>query len=187
MAIDYKKALETASKSMIRVHDPEKLIKMIVRIIVQKVKVSHANILLHDKNSKSYILSVSRGPKGLKVPVGFTRMDYSNPLIRLFLEKQEGITKANLLFGDNGVSISKGKKFTDILADQNLNQLLKDALYQMDIFETVLCIPSYFVDELIGILLLGKNLTAVNSTRTRLIFHSPCFRRRNGNQQCPDV
>jgi len=84
---------------MIRVHDPEKLIKMIVRIIVQKVKVSHANILLHDKNSKSYILSVSRGPKGLKVPVGFTRMDYSNPLIRLFLEKQEGITKANLLLG----------------------------------------------------------------------------------------
>jgi len=41
---------------MIRVHDPEKLIKMIVRIIVQKVKVSHANILLHDKNSKSYNL-----------------------------------------------------------------------------------------------------------------------------------
>jgi HD-GYP domain-containing protein (c-di-GMP phosphodiesterase class II) len=156
MSIDYKKALETASKSMIRVHDPDKLIKMIVRMIVQKVKVSHANILLHDKAKNSYVLTVSRGPRGLKVPVGFTKMDHTNPLIRLFIEKQDDNTKAELLFGDNGVSYFKGKKFLDILANQDLNQLLRDALYQMEIFETVLCIPSYFVDELIGILLLGK-------------------------------
>jgi HD-GYP domain-containing protein (c-di-GMP phosphodiesterase class II) len=156
MSIDYKKALETASKSMIRVHEPDQLIKMIVRMIVQKVKVSHANILLHDKAKKSYILTVSRGPRGLKVPSGFTKMDHTNPLIRLFIEKQDGVSKANLLFGDNGISYSKGKKFLDIIANQELNQLLKEALYQMEIFETVTCIPSYFVDELIGILLLGK-------------------------------
>ena len=48
MAINYKKELEDASKTMILVHDPEKLIKRIVRMIIQKVRVSHANILLRD-------------------------------------------------------------------------------------------------------------------------------------------
>ncbi len=151
MAIDYKKELETASKTMILVHDPDVLIRMIVRMIVQKVKVSHANILLHDKSKNSYVLTVSRGPRGLKIPAGFTRMDTNNPLIRLFREK-----KADLLFGDKAVNYNKGKQFLDIIANQELNQLLKDALYQMEIFETATCIPSYFVDELIGILLLGQ-------------------------------
>ena len=141
---------------MIRVHDPDKLIKMIVRMIVQKVKVSHANILLRDREKNTYILTISRGPRGLKVPQGCIRMDNANPLIRLFTEKVDDQTKAELLFGDNGVSYSKGKKFLDIISNQELNQLLRDALYQMEIFETVTCIPSYFVDDLIGILLLGK-------------------------------
>jgi len=35
-------------------------------------------------------------------------------------------------------------------------QLLKAAIYQMEIFEAVVCIPSYFHDELLGILLLGE-------------------------------
>ena len=164
-AIDYKKALETASKSMIRVHDPDKLIKMIVRMIVQKVKVSHANILLHDREKGTYVMSVSRGPRGLKVPAGFTRMDHTNPLIRLFKER-----KADLLFNDSAVMYSKGKKFLDIIANQELNQLLRDALYQMEIFETVTCIPSYFVDELIGVLLLGKKDDGTEFDKSELDF-----------------
>ena len=44
--IDYKKVLEQAAKSMILIHDPEVLIKMIARMIVQRVGVSHAGILL---------------------------------------------------------------------------------------------------------------------------------------------
>ncbi|HNQ50320.1 MAG TPA: HD domain-containing protein [Candidatus Omnitrophota bacterium] len=171
MSIDYKKALETASKSMIRVHDPDKLIKMIVRMIVQKVNVSHANILLHNKAKQCYILTVSRGPRGLKVPTGFTKMDEANPLIRLFTERDTNRqTKAELLFGDNGVSYSKGKKFLDIVTNPEFNQLLRDALYQMEIFETVLCIPSYFVDELIGILLLGRKLNDAEFDKDEIDF-----------------
>lgn len=150
---------------MIRVHDPEKLIKMIVRMIVQKVKVSHANILLHDKEKNTYVMTVSRGPRGLKVPAGFTRMDINNPLIRLFKEQ-----KSNLLFGDNAVVYSKGKKFLEIISNQELNQLLRDALYQMEIFEVVTCIPSYFVDELIGVLLLGKKLNGAEFDKDEIDF-----------------
>ena len=48
--IDYKKVLEQAAKSMILIHDPEVLIKMIARMIVQRVGVSHAGILLYDND-----------------------------------------------------------------------------------------------------------------------------------------
>ena len=65
--IDYKKVLEQAAKSMILIHDPEVLIKMIARMIVHKVGVSHAGILLYDNVKKTYVLTVSRGEKGLKI------------------------------------------------------------------------------------------------------------------------
>ena len=156
MPINYKKELEDASKTMILVHDPEKLIKRIVRMIIQKVKVSHANILLRDEKKETYLITVSRGAKGLKVPVGFTRMDTDNPLIRLFNERTaSGITKASLVSSTGTILYTHAKKTLAILSNEEFKSLLSNALYQMEIFETVACVPSYFHDELIGLLLLG--------------------------------
>ncbi|MDP2044026.1 MAG: HD-GYP domain-containing protein, partial [Candidatus Omnitrophota bacterium] len=39
---------------------------------------------------------------------------------------------------------------------QETNQQLAQVLYQMELLQTVVCIPSYFRDELLGLLLLGK-------------------------------
>ncbi|MDD2689037.1 MAG: hypothetical protein PHT41_02670, partial [Candidatus Omnitrophica bacterium] len=86
MGIDYKEELEGAAKTMILVHEPDTLIKLIVRTIVQKVGIRHAGILLHQKDKDTYILTVSRGTAGLKIPAGFARMDADNPLIRFFRE-----------------------------------------------------------------------------------------------------
>ena len=87
MAIDYKKELEAAAKSMILVHDPDVLIKMIVRLMIQKVKVAHAGILLRDNIKDTFILSISRGITGVKIPEGFIRMDADNPLICFFKQR----------------------------------------------------------------------------------------------------
>jgi HD-GYP domain-containing protein (c-di-GMP phosphodiesterase class II) len=151
MAIDYKKELENASRTMILVHDPDILIKMVMRMIVQKVKVSHCSILLHDRAKDSYIMSVSRGRTGLKAPEGFTRMDMDNPLVRFFRER-----KNTLLFNSDVLVYEEVKKFTDLIADSEVKDLLSKALYQMELFDTVVCIPSYFREDLMGILLLGK-------------------------------
>lgn len=150
MAIDYKKELEAAAKSMILVHEHNILIKMIVRMIVQKVKVSHAGILLHDKNRQTYVLTVSRGSLGLKIPTGFARMDKDNPLIRFFSERKDK------LFGDGAIVYEEAKKIIAQNIEADVKQLLKGTLYQMEIFEAVVCIPSYFRDDLLGILLLGN-------------------------------
>ena len=151
MAIDYKKELETATRTMILVHNPDTLIKMIVRMIVQKVRVGHASILLRDKEKNSYILTVSRGRAGLKIPEGFTRMDPDNPLIRFFRERKD-----KLLFKSDIIVYEEGQKFLAKIQDSGLKKLLSETLYQMDIFETDTCIPSYFRDDLLGVLLLGR-------------------------------
>jgi len=154
MAVDYKKELEAAAKTMILVHEADLLIKMIVRMIVQKVKVSHAAILLHDKEQDTYILTVSRGPRGLKVPQGFARMDTDNPLIRLFSERID-----KRVFDEGVVTYREAKRYLSKNIGSKAKQLLKGTLYQMEIFDAQVLIPSYFRNELLGILLLGSKNT----------------------------
>ena len=165
MTIDYKKELESAAKSMILVHEPDVLIKMIVRMIVQKVKVKHAGILLHHKDRNTYILAVSRGSLGLKIPPGFARMDLDNPLVRFFSERQD-----KELFADGVLVQEEAKKLLRQNIKPDLKQILEKALYQMEIFEAVVCIPSYFRDDLLGILLLGSKKNAGQFLREELDF-----------------
>jgi len=162
----YKKDLEGASKTMILVHEPQTLIKMIARAIMQKVKVKHAGILLHDKDKDTYVLTVSRGPSGLKIPEGFARMDKDNPLIRFFME---GLDKE--LLGGSALVYEEAEK---ILVSPNLaadkNEILKGALYQMEIFDSQVSIPSFFRDELVGILLLGSKVNEEKFAEDELNF-----------------
>jgi len=165
MAIDYKKELEKASRTMILVHEPDTLIKMVVRMIVQKVKVTHCSILLHDRNLNSYILTVSRGRSGLKVPEGFTRMDWDNPLIIFFRDPQnrEKLGSEVLVYEDV-------KRIKNLMAESEYKNLLSKVLYQMELFETITCIPSFFQKDLMGILLLGKKQNEGKFDRDELDF-----------------
>lgn len=150
-AIDYKKELEDAARSMILIHDPQVLIKMIVRGLVQKVGVKHAGILLYIKEKDTYILTVSRGKSGLKIPAGFARMDTDNPLIRFFKERQD-----KKIFGTEVLEYRKLKPY--IIQKKHRKEVinfLKKISCQMEILESVACVPSFFRDDLIGILLLG--------------------------------
>lgn len=165
MAVNYKKELETASKSMILVHEPDILIKMIVRMIVQKVKVSHTGILLHNKANNNYVLSVSKGPVGLKIPVGFARIDLDNPLLEYFKDN-----RCYRLFRERGFVQDKAKKALRRKLAPQLKQLLKDALHQLKIFEAVACIPSYFRNELLALLLLGKKKNGKSFAQDELDF-----------------
>jgi HD-GYP domain-containing protein (c-di-GMP phosphodiesterase class II) len=152
MSIDYKKELETAAKTMILVHEPDTLIKMIVRMIAHKVKVTHAGILLYDSQRESYVLNVSRGKTGLKIPKNFARMDNDNPLIRFFREHMD----KQILHDGALVYLQAQKLLKKETIIWSWRKLLKDALYQMEIFDAEVSIPSYFRENLLGILLLGK-------------------------------
>ena len=151
--LNYKKELESAAKSMILIHDPQILIKMIVRMIVQKVGVKHTGILLYDKEKNTYIFTVSRGTADLKVPAGLARMDPDNPLIRFFTERYD-----KKIFGSEGVL--EAKRISLELKSKKhrpaIITLLNKISYQLEMFKAVACVPSFFRDDLLGILLLGE-------------------------------
>jgi len=155
MAINYKKELEAASRTMILVHDVQQLIKMIVRTLVQKVKIRHAGILLYEPKKNSYILTVSRGELGVKIPKGFARLDVNNPIIEFFTdpEMQKLIDGESLIYN----KILRLLKNRYLLRKYKfLKKKLIDLKEQLDLFDAVACIPSYFNKRLLGILLLGK-------------------------------
>ncbi len=150
MALNYKKELESAAKNMIMVHDPDLLIRMIVRTIVQKVRVTHAGILLQDPASSSYIVQVSRGARGVKIPAGFARMGSANALIRFLCEpKYRPLLPHGAVLTDELLALLKRRLGPEI------KELLRGVLRQMDIFQIVACIPAYYRDDLLGVLLLG--------------------------------
>lgn len=153
MRIDYKKELENSAKNMILIHDPDLLTNTILGMIVKKVKVSHASILLD--NAHSYVLTVSQGELGAKMPVGLARIDKENPLVVFFKEKCDSV-----LFGRRSLVYAKAKGGR--VAQRALSrtrQLLKGALYQMETFYASVCIPIDFRGSLLGILLLGEKVS----------------------------
>ncbi|MDP2940726.1 MAG: HD domain-containing protein [Candidatus Omnitrophota bacterium] len=165
MAIDYKKELERAAKGMILVHNPDTLIRLIVRMIVQKVRVEHASIMLLDSERQTYISTFSLGAKGIKIPKGFARMDTDNHLVQLFTSEA-----GKKLFSEDAFVFARGNALLKKKLNPRQKGLLKDALRQMDIFQSVVCIPSYFRDVLLGLLLLGAKRNRRKFNRSELNF-----------------
>ncbi|OGX45510.1 MAG: hypothetical protein A3G38_03860 [Omnitrophica WOR_2 bacterium RIFCSPLOWO2_12_FULL_51_8] len=166
MSIDYKKELERAAKGMILIHNPDTLIRLIARMIAQKVRVEHASILLYDREKQTYISTFSFGVRGTKIPRGFARMDTDNHLVQLFTAEA-----GKRLFSDGAFVYAEAER---LLKRKKISpqqeELLRKALLQMEIFQSVVCIPSYFRDGLLGLLLLGRKRSRRRFNHSELNF-----------------
>jgi len=156
--LDYRDVVEKASRSMIRFKKPERLIRMIVRIIREQVKVTHTGVLLYSEKKNSYILIESKGEEGKKIPIGYIRIPADNPLINIFMgrkrpliDQHEALAYENLehLLKDEDLS-KKGKGLID-----EVNKLKTE----MELLKADVCIPAYFKRNLLGILILGAKLS----------------------------
>lgn len=166
MSINYKKELETAAKSMILIHEPGLLIKAILRMVVQKIKVKYASVLIYDQNKQSYILTDSRGFLNPRIPVGLARIDKDDLFILFFKEHRN-----KPLFNYGAIVYEEAKrKLKRHNIEHKLKQLLKHAVYQMEIFDADICIPSYFREDLLGLLLLGRKSNGHKFNRDELNF-----------------
>lgn len=160
MKIDYKKELEAASRSMIMIHDPHLLIKLIVRMIVRKLKIRHSGMILYDPDRNSYVLNISRGEAGLKVPAGFTRFSPESPIIKIFhREEFRPLTiSRNAIVSDDinrmiwKESLIENKKQNNGETKELLHQV--DA--QMQMLNTIACVPAFYQKQLLAVLLLGE-------------------------------
>ncbi|PIP18700.1 MAG: hypothetical protein COX41_06815 [Candidatus Omnitrophica bacterium CG23_combo_of_CG06-09_8_20_14_all_41_10] len=166
MPIDFRKELENAARSMILVHDPDLLIKTIVRAMVEKAGIEHASILLYKPQRQAYVLSISGGSLAKKIPIGLASLDKDDPLIRFFRERD-----SRFLFNSDVFTLEDARgSLKDENVKERLRYLLKDVIYQMKLLDTVVCIPSYFRDELLCLLLLGTKKNGKKFTREELGF-----------------
>lgn len=166
MPIDFKKELENAARSMILVHDPDLLIKILVRAIVEKSGIDHASILLYKPERQAYVLSISGGSLGKKIPIGFASLDKDDSLIRFFRERNcRSIFNSDILTLEGAHAALKDRNIKE-----RLKSLLGDAVYQMKILDTIACIPCYFRDDLLCLLLLGKNRNGKKFLKEELDF-----------------
>lgn len=158
MIIDYKKELELASKGMIMIHDPKLLIKLIVRMIVRKLSIKHAAMILYDPHVNAYVLNISRGEAGFKIPQGFTRFTEESPIIKLFLNKKYRALTVN----SDAVVVDEINKMIwreHIIDNGNGNgsrELLHRVEEQMQMLSAVACVPAFYQDKLMAVLLLGE-------------------------------
>ena len=167
--LDYQYILENASRTMIRFKRPERLIKMIVRVIDEQVRITHTAMLLYQKDKNSFTLIDSKGSEGMKIPVGFIRLTFENPLIRMFYERHNfkvTITgaleyKELLDFLHKNDEVKKDKEFAE-LVDQTIKQ--------MELLKANTCVPIYYKKDLLGVFVLGKKLTNMKFSRQEIGF-----------------
>ncbi|MBU1112850.1 MAG: HD-GYP domain-containing protein [Candidatus Omnitrophica bacterium] len=152
---DYRRDLETAAKQMILIRRVDTLIKLILRSIIKNLKVEHAGLLLYEKSKDSYIVTVSRGKGGLKIPTGLTKITKDNTLVKYFTDKQLRI------FGEGPLILGKLSSYLNsrtTRASKELRIFLQDLAFQFSLYNAKACIPGFFREELIFILFLGQKV-----------------------------
>ena len=166
---DYQIFLENASRLMIRFKKPERLIRMIVNIIDEQLGISHCAILLYKEHTNAFILIDSKGEGGAKIPVGFIRMTFDNPLIKLFNDRK------NYLISENGVLVYSEMSALlnnreSLAKHRDLENVIELSLRQMELLKANICIPLYYKKDLIGVLVLGDKLSKQKFTRQEIGF-----------------
>ncbi|MFH1752592.1 MAG: HD domain-containing phosphohydrolase [Candidatus Omnitrophota bacterium] len=156
--IDHRQVIENASRSMIRFKNPERLIKMIVRVITEQVGVTHAGVLLHKDLKKSYVLIDSKGEIGHKIPVGFIRIPNHSPLINIFSERRSLLLdERGVLSHDNLKVLLKDKE--RLKRDTNLKNQINQIRKEMELLNASICISAYFKKKMLGVLVLGPKIS----------------------------
>ncbi len=149
----YHKDLEKAARQMILVRKVDTLAKLIVRTIIRNIHVRHAGIFLFDKTKNEYIVKVSKGKLGIKIPVGFTKVKSDNAIIRFFTDKTVGkYFKQDFLLYNKINYRFKCKTHSE---DKNLQDFLKKLKSEFSLYQAKAFIPGFYTNNLVGVLFLG--------------------------------
>lgn len=169
-SVDYKKTLETAAKGMIEILDPDILIKLIVRLLVTKIKVKHAGVLLYEADKNAYVLNVSRGEAGLKIPVGYAKLNVESPVVQFFIDgKNYLINKTGAVSCYNITAALKKRALLNRY--HGLKEILQEVYKQMQSYNAEVYVPSYFQKQhLLGILILGRKRSGKKFNQDELNF-----------------
>jgi len=135
----YQAALRQASQGMTLIKDLDRLLKLIVHLLTQKVRIKHAAVYLWDERMKRFILQVSRQWKKEGAVPSFTKED---PLLEYLHWHRAPLVTEELQL--------------QARADQAQLQPVVDSLKTLD---AAVLIPSFVEDHCLGLLVLGEKLS----------------------------
>ena len=128
---------------------------MIVRFIVREVGLSHASILMFDQLKSRYIFVDSQGSH--RIPINLVKLDQSNPLIYWFSHKDR-----KLKIKKDFLSLVELSSWITDPTLMDHKSSLKTRLVQlrdvMEMLKATVCVPGFYKEELLGVLLLGNKL-----------------------------
>lgn len=171
-SINYQEALRDIAKSLVRLKQPERLLKMITRFLDQELGLTHCAILVLDPEGSRYRIHDSKGVR--KLPRNLLRFDLDYPLIRWFLIKDKGEKDKEIYSLRNFVSRDRLRFLLKDAAFFEGRPELKQQLHDLDRalrdLRVEIAIPGHFKDALVGILLLGERLSRRLFTQTEIHF-----------------
>ena len=167
---DYQEALKNAAMSMVRVKNPRRLLRMMVRFIDREVGLTHASALMYDQLRTHYIFVDSKGTQ--RIPVQLVKLDETNPLIRWFLDKEPRlkIRRDYLLFDDLANWIRDPKTIVNGSPEKLVESKLLHLRDAMKTLKASVCVPGYFKSELLGVLILGEKISRQSFQREEISF-----------------
>ncbi len=150
---DYKSYLSKTAKQMILIHDPNLLSRLVVRTLTRNLGIKHAGLFLYNKSKKEYIITVSSGKKGLKIPVGFTKITTENPIIQFFLNKE--IKNENREY----LLVSQIKDLKEKYKDnEKIYNLLNELEEETFMYKAQLIVPGFFRKDLMVVFFIGNKI-----------------------------
>ena len=166
--VNYRKEFEKTARSMILVHNTKTLARIVVKNIVKNTGATHACVFLLDKNSDEFIVKVSQGAFGVKLPENFAKLKADNPIIKYFrgkkyLKQSHGffILEKVIASLKNGPAISK----TD-------RSILSGSIEQAKLYGAQIIVPGYFGEDLILLIVLGNKTNSMIFTTEELSYLS---------------
>ncbi|MCP4653171.1 MAG: HD domain-containing protein [Candidatus Omnitrophica bacterium] len=166
MRANHRKDLENIARQMILVHNADALIELVLRTIVSNLRVTHAGILIYDKTREEYVVKISKGRHGFKIPSGFVKVTKKNPLIEYFTNKKRNFPKDFILFTKIDEYIRNSKK------SRATRAFLQDLKVNLSFHQARVCVPGFFGKDLIGILFLGDKVSKKRFSEGELGFLS---------------
>ncbi len=149
--VDYQEILRNISQSMVRLHRPERLLKLILRYLDKDMGISHAGIMVFKEGQEHYTFVDSRG-KG-RIPASLVKFEKSHPLVSWFSSPKRKKPSLNDYLSYAGLerTLVEGRKNLPpgILAEWDR------AAHVMRSLRLELVIPAYFKKQLLGLLILG--------------------------------
>ena len=146
---DYKVYLSKVAKQMILIHDATLLSRLVVRTLTRKIAIRHAGLFLYNKNKQEYIIHVSSGKRGLKIPVGFTKITKNNPVIKFFLNKEISANKDFLSLSQ----ILQLKKRNE--NDKKLFDFFSKLEEEFSLYKANIIVPGFFRKDLTVLFIIG--------------------------------